>query len=158
MAHLQKHTELMLRSSDVVKQQIMEHGAVGASYTHYYAGENHLNNSYYDMQGIVSSGGGHAVMIVGWDDDYSKDNFATTTKPSNNGAWLIRTAGVIILIISGCRMKLIRLQILFGYLVCQQRMGGNNYQLDGGLHTATVGYYTGAANVFYVFRKRRCCI
>ena len=50
---------------DVVKQQIMEHGAVGASYTHYYAGENHLNNSYYDMQGIVSSGGGHAVMIVG---------------------------------------------------------------------------------------------
>ena len=29
----------------------------------------------------------------------------------------------------------------------------NNYQLDGGLHTATVGYYTGAANVFYVSEK-----
>lgn len=124
MAHLQNAYRINVKEQpDVVKQQIMEHGAVGASYTHYYAGENHLNNSYYDMQGIVSSGGGHAVMIVGWDDDYSKDNFATTTKPSNNGAWLIRNSWGDYLIISGCRMKLIRLQILFGYLICQQRMG-----------------------------------
>lgn len=30
----------------------------------------------------------------------------------------------------------------------------NNYQLDGGLHTATVGYYTGAANVFMYQKKK----
>lgn len=29
----------------------------------------------------------HAVSIIGWDDDYSKDNF--TTKPKENGAWII---------------------------------------------------------------------
>ena len=55
VAHLQNAYRINVKEQpDVVKQQIMEHGAVGASYTHYYAGENHLNNSYYDMQGIVN--------------------------------------------------------------------------------------------------------
>lgn len=32
----------------------------------------------------------HAVTIVGWDDDYSIDNFAY--KPKNNGAWIIKNS------------------------------------------------------------------
>lgn len=32
----------------------------------------------------------HAVSIIGWDDNYSKDNFST--KPTNNGAWIIRNS------------------------------------------------------------------
>lgn len=32
----------------------------------------------------------HAVSIIGWDDNYSKDNFKY--KPSSNGAWIIRNS------------------------------------------------------------------
>lgn len=155
VAHLQNACRINVKEQpDVVKQQIMEHGAVGASYTHYYAGENHLNNSYYDMQGIVSSGGGHAVMIVGWDDDYSKDNFATTTKPSNNGAWLIRNSWGDYFDYFWMSYETYSLADTVWVFDMSAEDGlDNNYQLDGGLHTATVGYYTGAANVFYVSEK-----
>ena len=155
VAHLQNAYRINVKEQpDVVKQQIMEHGAVGASYTHYYAGENHLNNSYYDMQGIVSSGGGHAVMIVGWDDDYSKDNFATTTKPSNNGAWLIRNSWGDYFDYFWMSYETYSLADTVWVFDMSAEDGlDNNYQLDGGLHTATVGYYTGAANVFYVSEK-----
>ena len=32
----------------------------------------------------------HASLIVGWNDNYSKDNFAEGYKPDKNGAWIIR--------------------------------------------------------------------
>ena len=34
----------------------------------------------------------HMVSIVGWDDNYSKDNFNSAHKPSKDGAWLIRNS------------------------------------------------------------------
>ena len=34
------------------------------------------------------SGGFHGVLIIGWDDNYSKDNFVYE-KPENDGAWLV---------------------------------------------------------------------
>ena len=34
------------------------------------------------------SGGFHGVLIIGWDDNYSKDNFYYE-KPENDGAWLV---------------------------------------------------------------------
>ena len=34
----------------------------------------------------------HAVLIVGWDDNYSKDNFAENKKPKNDGAWIIKNS------------------------------------------------------------------
>lgn len=33
-------------------------------------------------------GGQHGVLVIGWDNNYSKDNFGTE-KPENDGAWLI---------------------------------------------------------------------
>ena len=38
----------------------------------------------------VKYGANHAITIVGWDDDFSKDNF--TTKPEIDGAWIVRDA------------------------------------------------------------------
>lgn len=32
----------------------------------------------------------HSIMIVGWDDNYSKNNF--NIKPKNNGAWIVRNS------------------------------------------------------------------
>ena len=40
--------------------------------------------------GGVKYGANHAITIVGWDDDFSKDNF--TTKPEIDGAWIVRDA------------------------------------------------------------------
>lgn len=38
----------------------------------------------------VKYGANHAITIVGWDDDFSKDNFVT--KPEIDGAWIVRDA------------------------------------------------------------------
>ena len=34
----------------------------------------------------------HAVTIVGWDDNYSKDNFLTDHQPPEDGAWLVKNS------------------------------------------------------------------
>ena len=34
----------------------------------------------------------HAVVIVGWDDDYSKTKFNSLHQPENNGAWIVRNS------------------------------------------------------------------
>ena len=33
----------------------------------------------------------HAVAVIGWDDDYSVENFGTN-KPNNNGAWIVKNS------------------------------------------------------------------
>jgi C1A family cysteine protease len=42
--------------------------------------------SFYDNQNTTTN---HATLIIGWDDDYSRDNFGIA-KPTKNGAWLCR--------------------------------------------------------------------
>ena len=74
---------------DIVKRRIMETGAVVGNY-------NSNSSSYYK----TSSGGtsyyynnsstNHAVQIIGWDDNYSRNNFKT--KPNVDGAWLIKNS------------------------------------------------------------------
>lgn len=34
----------------------------------------------------------HAVTIIGWDDNYSKENFKSDMQPKNDGAWLIKNS------------------------------------------------------------------
>lgn len=34
----------------------------------------------------------HAVLIIGWDDNYDKNNFNEGYKPKNNGAWIIKNS------------------------------------------------------------------
>ena len=46
-----------------------------------------LSTSYFcDDNNIIQD---HVVTIIGWDDNYSKDNFTGACKPSQDGAWLI---------------------------------------------------------------------
>ena len=72
-----------------VKQRIIDNGAVTASYYH--------NDNLYN----TTSGGGtafynstqktnHAILIVGWDDNYSRSNFKM--KPAIDGAWLCKNS------------------------------------------------------------------
>lgn len=143
-------------NTDAVKLAIMEHGAVGAAYTHYGMGVNYINNSYYDYNGITAwyGDGGHAVMIVGWDDDYSKDNFTTSVKPTNNGAWLVRNSWGSDFSYFWMSYETYSLDKTFWAFDFSSDDGyDNNYQYDGGLETSIYPFYKTVANVFTVPEK-----
>ena len=133
-----------------VKQQIMEHGAAGVMYYH--------NNSslrwnetlekyvYYDVD---KSGGGHAVMIVGWNDNFSKDNFTGSSKPSKDGAWLIRNSWgdyASYFWMSYESASLADTAWVFDFSA--EDGYDNNYQLDGGVQAYPDKEHKILANVF----------
>ncbi len=88
VAHMQNTIWVDMADRDLVKEMISKYGNVGVSI---YYQEGYFNfstaaycSAYYNTQT------NHAVNIIGWDDNYSKDNF---TKPrKNNGAWLVRNS------------------------------------------------------------------
>ena len=43
---------------------------------------------YYNGDGYPN----HAVLLVGWDDSYSRENFREGNRPQNDGAWLVRNS------------------------------------------------------------------
>lgn len=81
-------TEMMLDSDDT-KQWIMEHGSVTAAYYH---NDAYLNTSTYAYNCNATFTSNHMITIVGWDDNYSTDNFITNYKPASNGAWLVKNS------------------------------------------------------------------
>ncbi|MCR4640814.1 MAG: hypothetical protein K5697_02125 [Lachnospiraceae bacterium] len=70
-----------------VKEAILRNGAVGISYRDYSSFYNAEHNSYYGDRFTDTN---HAVMVVGWDDEFPRDFFEK--QPENNGAWLIRNS------------------------------------------------------------------
>lgn len=141
------------KQPEAVKRAIKEHGAVGVNYTHYSSAMKNLYNapkSYYDYEGIKAGfgDGGHAVMIVGWDDNFSKDNF--NNKPQNDGAWLVRNSWgnyFDYFWMSYDTQSLTDTAYVFDFSADKY---DNNYQLDGGIYTQKNTYYKGAANVYTV--------
>lgn len=78
------------KDASLVKQAIKDHGAVGIMYCALDGYSNYYNTQtaaeYCDTYMPVN----HAVSVVGWDDNYSVNNFAT--KPSKPGAWLVKNS------------------------------------------------------------------
>ena len=159
-------------NADDVKKQIMEHGAVGTMYDHLYAGATYKGtiysenadaapyNAYYDTTSTARYGGSHAVMIVGWDDHFSKDNFMRGEQPSSDGAWLIRNSwgegayNFDYFWMSYETYSLADTAYVFDF---ETNDGyDNNYQLDGGLQTyakSSPDAQLTAANIFEVQKK-----
>ena len=72
--------------NDDIKKAIMNYGGVATSV--YWSSSNIKNSKNYYYNG--NAGANHAVVIVGWDDDYSKSNFKST--PAGDGAWIIKNS------------------------------------------------------------------
>lgn len=89
LVHLKNAALLNPSEKDAIKAAIMEHGSVTASYfsnpiSTYY---NEETCAYYCPGEKTPN---HAVLIVGWDDHFSADSFAT--RPEQDGAWLVRNS------------------------------------------------------------------
>ncbi len=72
--------------NDAIKRAIMQYGAVGT--TMYMGGYLNSKNAYYYYG--TSESPNHAVTIVGWDDNYSKNNFAHSAP--GDGAWIVKNS------------------------------------------------------------------
>ncbi|MDD5794754.1 MAG: lectin like domain-containing protein, partial [Clostridiales bacterium] len=81
--------EYIENNSKDVKNAIMNYGAVETCYYHDAKFAANNSTSYYCNE---KTGTNHAVTIIGWDDNYSKDNFKEDCRPENNGAWLVKNS------------------------------------------------------------------
>ena len=156
--HLQNYYKVNMTNQTDVKQAITDYGALSISY---YAYGGHSSNKYYNSSTAgyycydSNTGTNHAVTVVGWDDNYSKDNFPT--EPEGDGAWIVRNSwgsyfgenGYFYLSYYDKSTK------VEGYAVEAQTSDNydNNYQYDGTGWFSYMGYsgYGGTnkyANVF----------
>ncbi len=76
---------------NAIKQAVMRDGGVQLSF-YSAVGNYHTNattTAYYQNDQTVTN---HAVIVVGWDDDFSKQNFSESCQPSADGAWLCKNS------------------------------------------------------------------
>lgn len=105
--------EINIENRDLIKEAIMQRGAVAASFwategngfghtvtttkngevvdVKEYKGDAHYSATYNSFYGSYENTN-HAIALVGWDDNFSKDNFYEGCKPEGNGAWLVRNS------------------------------------------------------------------
>ena len=82
-----------------MKEMILEYGAGDFGYYHdendrYF---NDTYDSYCYVQSVSTSSNkfnwaNHEVTVVGWDDNFSKTKFNSKSRPTNNGAWLVKNS------------------------------------------------------------------
>lgn len=83
---------------DTIKSYIINYGAVVTNFSADTVNYMNANSEafYCDDPTIKTSNlYGHSVSIVGWDDNYKKENFSTShskATPKNDGAWLIKNS------------------------------------------------------------------
>lgn len=77
------------RDNDDIKKAIMDYGAVYSSFLVNWDCFDSSDKNYYLPENSFSNGG-HAIAIVGWDDNYSKNNFTIT--PPGDGAFICKNS------------------------------------------------------------------
>lgn len=83
---------------DAVKRMVMERGVVDMSYYADQSRPNQTGNSKYINQNTFAqytyeyNTPNHDVSIVGWDDNYAKNNFNAAHQPPGNGAWIVKNS------------------------------------------------------------------
>ena len=150
IAHMQNTYIISMKNRSDVKRQIMTNGSVACSvYMDEYNYYNSETKGYYQN---VSYYANHAILIVGWDDNYSVDNFNTSCKPTNNGAWLIKNSwgpNIDYFWVSYEDLCIAN-QDAFSYIFEKADNYDFNYQYDGA-YSASFGNVNDGASIANVF-------
>ena len=78
-----------------MKEHIVNYGGIYASV---HGADIFDNNNYNNATGAIyckdksTAPIDHAVVIIGWDDNYSKNNFNEEQRPQENGAWIVKNS------------------------------------------------------------------
>lgn len=77
-----------------VKEHIMANGGLYISVNGDALQDNseHFSRAYHASYYDGSDGTNHAVLLVGWDDNFPKEKFNASHRPLQNGAWIIRNS------------------------------------------------------------------
>lgn len=89
-------TDLMFLENDPdsIKQAIYTYGSVTAGCSTLKKYFNEQKTAFYcpdDFPGSANTGG-HVVSVIGWDDQYEKENFNPLYRPQEDGAWLVKNS------------------------------------------------------------------
>lgn len=146
----------MKQNAQEAKKLIKEYGALATSYYSAPACYNGTYNSYYNPGYHAVN---HAITIVGWDDNFPKENFIDT--PQNNGAWLVRNSWGVededyngYFWMSYEESTFSKSAYAFEFVSSEsEEFYDNNYQYDGGIYylksvPVTDGNTITTANVF----------
>ena len=89
---IQSYYKINTTNKTDVKQAVTDYGAVSISYftDSSYSTSKYFNSATAGYYCYDNTGHNHAVTIVGWDDNYSADNFVN--KPEGDGAWIVRNS------------------------------------------------------------------
>lgn len=72
-----------------IKNLILEYGSVSMSFGMY---DSYYNPHMYAYSYPGSAGVNHAVTLVGWDDNFSRENFNEDSEVTSDGAWIARNS------------------------------------------------------------------
>ena len=98
VAHVSDVDWIPTSDRDAVKRALMEYGS--AFFGYYFNSTYNTTDStgaYCCIQdgaddGSYKYGANHGVTLVGWDDNYSRNNFLERSRPSSDGAWIIKNS------------------------------------------------------------------
>ncbi len=88
-----EYTESELKAvRNIIKEHLVKNGAIatmtGGSLSDYYNNSNAFKASAYNCN-VTNKTRDHAITIVGWDDNYPRENFGDGRMPSTNGAYIV---------------------------------------------------------------------
>ena len=98
VAHLADVDWIPASDQQSVKQALMEYGAGFFGYYFNSAYNTTDRSGAYcciqatDANGDYAHASNHAVTLVGWDDNYPKENFNSISRPTQNGAWIVKNS------------------------------------------------------------------
>ncbi len=119
-----------------IKRAVSQYGAAYLSMQYVSTFMNSTTASYYMPDAhTLNENYGHAVTVVGWDDNYSKSRFKSGTQPQNDGAFIIKNSYGSYGAGAG-----------YFYLSYEDKCLGRSYLVAGGKNSPTTAVYISGAS------------